>query len=419
MEDVDGVRAAAVAVLRRNRRVVLDPSRGPRRYTCPSPGYYPFQWFWDSCFHAVALAHVDPAAAREELSLLLSVQHADGFLPHVIFWNRRLLAHPRLYWCWLQSRGPGVPHHSALIQPPVLAAAVDRYHEITHDTAFVADVLPRLDAYYAWLKRVRDPDDTGLIAIIAPWESGMDHRPSYDRALGLRFPASPRGLLITPRLIDIANRALDYDPDRLFRRGRFLVDDVLVNAVYVDGLRALARMHRLAGADGNHWERQAAVTERALIAACRGRHGFFHDRDRRHGRLLPSRTAAGLAALLLDGLSDAAAAPLLRDLADPARFATPYPVPSVAIDDPAFSAAAQRYRSGPLLWRGPTWINLNWLLLRALQRRGEDAPAARLRRSCIELVRRSGFREHYNPLTGAGYGARSFGWSTLVLDMLA
>jgi len=34
-------------------------------------------------------------------------------------------------------------------------------------------------------------------------------------------------------------------------------------------------------------------------------------------------------------------------------------------------------------------------------------------------VSRSGFREYYNPLTGTGYGARGFAWSTLIVDMLA
>ena len=27
-------------------------------FVCPSMGTYPFQWFWDSCFHAVVLSHL-------------------------------------------------------------------------------------------------------------------------------------------------------------------------------------------------------------------------------------------------------------------------------------------------------------------------------------------------------------------------
>lgn len=37
---------------------------------------------------------------------------------------------------------------------------------------------------------------------------------------------------------------------------------------------------------------------------------------------------------------------------------------------------------------------------------------------CARLVQRGGFRESYNPLTGDGLGARGFGWSTLVVDLV-
>src|SRR5579884_3887820 len=109
----------------------------------------------------------------------------------------------------------------------------------------------------------------------------MDHCPSYDEALGLPYPAPARMLVVRPREVDLANRGRLYDPDRLFRARRFLVDDVLVNAAYADGLRALARLHRQAGDDGSAWDERAARTESALITRCRGDDGFFYDLDRR------------------------------------------------------------------------------------------------------------------------------------------
>jgi glycogen debranching enzyme len=341
----------------------------------------------------------------------------------VVFWNRRTLFRHGLYWCWMQSQGPGVPRHTALIQPPVLALAVERYAAITGDWRFVRAALPRLDAYHDWLARERDPEGDGLITIIAPWESGMDHKPSYDRALGLRYPARLRDLAIAPRLLDIANRMRNYHAHRLFaapwRQGRFrfLVDDVLVNAVYAASLRALARLHTaVTGARAVTWRQHAERVESAIRSGLRGPDGFFYDRDARTGRLLPVRTVAGLTALLLESLTEEEAAPLLAALDDPHAFAAPFIVPSVAMDELSYCPTALRYGASPLIWRGPVWLNSNWLLVRALDRRGLDAHAERIAASSIELVRRSGFREHYNPHTGAGYGARSFGWSTLVVD---
>jgi glycogen debranching enzyme len=389
------------------------------RYTCPSPGHYPFQWFWDSCFHAVALAHLEPEVAREELELLVSVQPAAGFLPHIIFWDRRRLVSPGLFWAWAQSSRFGVPRHSALIQPPVLAAAVERCHAVTGDLGMVRRLLPSLDRYYDYLRRERCPGGVPLIAIVAPWESGMDHRPSYDRALRLPYPASPRDLVIRPRMLDLANRRSGYDPRRLNRVGRFLVQDVLMNAVYADGLRTLGRLHALCAEDDGEWSARADAVERAMLVTLRGPDGFFYDRDLRSGRLLPCRTVAGLMPLLCESITGSDVAPLLAALDDPAQFATPYPVPSVAVREPSFVPGPLRWGTGPLIWRGPSWINTNWLLRRALVRRGDAERAGRIAEASVALVRRSGFTEYYHPFTGDGFGAPSFGWSTLVVDMLA
>jgi glycogen debranching enzyme len=419
-EECRRIERGALALLRRNRRWARHPGDGRRlRYTCPSPGHYPFQWFWDSCFHAVALAHLEPEAAREELELLLSVQPSSGFLPHIIFWDRFRLANPGLFWAWVQSSGWRLPRHSALIQPPVLAACVERYQEVTGDSDFVRRVLPALDRYYGYLGRERASGGSPLLTILGPWESGTDHRPSYDVALGLPYPGRPRDLVVRPRLIDLANRRFGWAPEALNRRGRFRVQDVLVNAVYADGLRTLARLHGLAGdGEGGGWQRRAETAEAAMLATLRGEDGFFYDRDQRSGRLLPARTVAGLLPLLSASLGEAEAAPLIEALDDPEQFRTPYPAPSVAVREPSFLPGELRRGSGILIWRGPTWINTNWLLWRALRRRGEEERARRLAASAAALVLRSGFREYYDPFSGRGLGATSFGWSTLVVDML-
>ncbi len=63
----------------------------PFAYTRPSPGRYPWQWFWDSCFAAIVWRRFDPARARAELESLLA-RAARGRLhrPH------DLLGPPRL-----------------------------------------------------------------------------------------------------------------------------------------------------------------------------------------------------------------------------------------------------------------------------------------------------------------------------------
>jgi hypothetical protein len=49
---------------------------------------------------------------------------------------------------------------------------------------------------------------------------------------------------------------------------------------------------------------------------------------------------------------------------------------------------------------------------------GYEAEAKRVVDGVARAVERHGFREYYDPRTGQGHGARDFGWSTLVVDLL-
>jgi hypothetical protein len=53
-----------------------------------------------------------------------------------------------------------------------------------------------------------------------------------------------------------------------------------------------------------------------------------------------------------------------------------------------------------------------------MRRLGYRTEADRVPRSLELAVDRYGYREYYNPLTGRGLGARGFGFSTLLIDLL-
>jgi glycogen debranching enzyme len=100
------------------------------------------------------------------------------------------------------------------------------------------------------------------------------------------------------------------------------------------------------------------------------------------------------------------------------EFYLAYPIPTVARSEPSFLPAPPVIAREPIIWRGPTWINTNWYLIKGLQRHGYDQEAQKLIERTVDLVKQSGFREFFNPYTGEGYGAKSFSWSTLVVDLL-
>jgi len=74
------------------------------------------------------------------------------------------------------------------------------------------------------------------------------------------------------------------------------------------------------------------------------------------------------------------------------------------------------------MWRGPTWVNVNYLLIEGLQRSGFPRVADELRRKTLALIQQQDdIYEYYNPETGENppEAASVFGWSSAVYIDLA
>lgn len=437
---------SAPAGLADQARRVLDRNRRGE-WTCPARGFYPHQWLWDSCFIAIGLAHHDPQRAAGELRALFRGQWANGMLPHMIFspdvpdmGSRRI---------WQSDRFADAPRDvqtSCITQPPVIGVAVLRVARAlpADDRAsFLRDALPRLVAYRRWLAAARDPDGRGLITLIHPWECGLDTTPPWTRqlrrwrgpwwlqpALRLRLSRLARMFRRDMRYAPAAQRLSDDDGLRMLalvhRAKRYgfelrrmppdesvLIEDVAFNAILAASDQALAQIAADLGValDGDVVA-HAEATRAAFDDLWDDETGQYCSRDRTTGTLLRLPTVATflpLAAGLVDG---SRVERLLAQLQDESRFWPRHPVPSVPIDDRHFDA--DRY------WRGPTWVNTNWLVHEGLLALGRDDLAAELRARTLELVERSGFAEYFSALDGEGFGAPEFSWTAaLTLDLLA
>jgi len=386
-------------------------------------------WFWDACFHIIALSRLDPRLARQELDCLLATQDPDGFIGHIVYWGRCGAFFSAVFG---QSRPAAWRRrHSHLIQPPFLAQAVERLHaagggggghvdrggDAGGGTTFLRSVLPAVSAYYDWLARVRLDASTGMLAVLTPFESGMDNSPAFDVPMGVRGPGRAE-LLVRLRLLDLKNTAL------LWRKGapdipsspRFLVYDLLVNWTYADGLRSLARLHEANGdsrASALATERaravEAAVNERCWDAE----RGLYFHLDGRTGRRLEVSTLPSLLpALFPTTPANRRAAVIERHLRSRAEYWLDFPLPSVARSCPEFDPAGES-----MIWRGPTAMNLNWAVVRALRAAGLETEADYVAEKSLEMAGLSGFREFYDPLTGAGLRGTAFGWATAVVDL--
>ena len=66
VEEVDRVRSMCERTLRQNWIEGVRAADGTAfAYTRPSPGHYPWQWFWDSCFAAIVWRRFDETRAPD------------------------------------------------------------------------------------------------------------------------------------------------------------------------------------------------------------------------------------------------------------------------------------------------------------------------------------------------------------------
>jgi glycogen debranching enzyme len=389
-------------------------------YIAPAAGSYPFQYFWDTCLHVIMLARLGEFdLAKRNLRSLFAMQEEDGFVGHMVFWKQLL---PKRRTDVMQAR-PSLealrPHMSALVQPPLAGTALHALFEACGDRVFLGELYARIRRHHEWLARHRDFDGDGLLTIISPFESGMDWKASYDPVLGYRRRSTPRHLAWSSLYwkavdADFTNFARGYDLSRIRTQSRFLVKDAGFNAIYAVDLECMERLAAVVGDDP-----QVFVERRARLAASMQRMMYdeedaaFYDLQEPGSRKLRIRTPTLFFPLAIRDIDAGIAKAVLAAHFDHAdEFAAPFAVPSVALDDPAFFPGET-----PFIWRGGMWALINWFLFHALLKRGLDEHAHRLRAALSAAVDKSGFREHYNPLTGDGLGARNFTWSGLLLDM--
>jgi neutral trehalase len=146
--------------------------------------------------------------------------------------------------------------------------------------------------------------------------------------------------------------------------------------------------------------------------------GFYHCYDLRNQRPIPIKISSGFMPLFAGICSDAQAASLAAHLTKSFARGDDWRLcASTAADEPSFDAV--KY------WRGPIWINMNWMLYHGLKRHGFADLAARVRRDTLALLEDIGIFEYFDARpareggVAQGLGADRFSWSaSLALDLL-
>ena len=376
-------------------RAVLDQHWRPPGFCVPNDRTYPWQWLWDSCFHALCWARLGrPDRARTELTNALSHQADDGFVPHITYWSASGRADDDTHAEFWGRRAS-----SALTQPPMYGHAVAELMRAGVDLP--DDVVDRARRGLRFLFEARHRDGVGPV-IVHPWESGCDDSPRWD-AWNPRPLAPGRAAgwkVVKGELVDALAFGSGGSPEAsaafevaaagfgaLMAFNAAELADVIGDQVLAgEAARLTATLDRRWQADLATW------TDQVVIGPAR-----------RSGSAA-IRTADALLPVLVSTRADAVDAAFAQ-LLDPVAFGAAYGPTGVHRAEPAFDPRTY--------WRGPAWPQVTYLLWVAARRRGRAADAAGLAGQLVAGARRSGFAEYWDPDTGEGLGAIPQSWTAL------
>lgn len=383
-------------------------------YISPDRVHY-HQWFWDSCFHAIVMSHFKPEYAKRELETLLSVQLSNGFIPHIIFWKWRLRDHLQRWWKKEVNEEHG-KFITAEVQPPVIGISLKEVFKHSEDLDFLKRNIESVENFYNYLSGNRDPDNDKLISIITPMESGMDMCPHYDIPFENSKHSPSRTKRGVTKILEKYKR-WNWNLDKIFASELFDVEDVSFNTIYCLGLKALSSLYSSIDIKKSELlESRAKSVEEKIIEKFWNEndkifYSIFHKNKKEYQ--IKVKTISSLFPVALD-IPEEYRKYLLEHIKNKEEFWTAYPLSSVSIDEPSFGPLTNtRY-----IWRGTTWINTNWFIAKGLKKHGYDREYEMLKEKTLNMVKKFGFQEFYDPFTGnPGRAMRNFGWSTLAVDL--
>jgi hypothetical protein len=335
-----------------------------RESVAPSKAHYVGAWQWDNYFHALAFRYTDPRLASDQIQFMLDHQLPDGMIPDAVYDEGTIT---RLE----------IPITAAVTKPPIVAWVAMHVYNQTGDLAMLRDIYEPLVRWNSWWFGLNDDDADGIVQYSHPFSSGLDDSPLWDVGMP--------------------------------------VEAVDLNTYLCLQMESLGKMAHVLGRmrEATFWRSRADALGRRIIEHFYDEQAglFWSQHEHTPIRIL---TPFSLYPLWTRRMPPAITEQLINHLRNPQTFWTNHPLPTVAVNDPHYNPQQ--------MWRGPVWININYIFVEALQRINQPALAHDLAERTLRLVMgQDDIYEYYHPGTGEPppKAAPMFGWSAACFIDLA
>ncbi len=413
-------------------------------FSIPCANLYPFQWKWDSGFIAIGLAHFNMKNAEKEIETLLDAQWENGFIPHIVFHTEN------------DSYFPGASFHrsdlhplaskkyksTGMTQPPVTGFVLEDMYKISKDKLqtlqYLETVIDKVYFNHEYFYNHRDPKNEGLVYIYHNWESGTDNSPIWDDIWATMNPPeytferrdtthvdaserpSKREYDHYLHIIEIA-KANNYSDEKIAELSPFLVQDPLFNAMLIKSNESLIKLYQEIGGNADKidqlkkWQKKSIKSFNNKLFD--NELGAYIHYDLRNEKPLRYLTSSSFAPLFANIPSQERADKMVKVMLD--KFGREHQYLCASFDPDSNRFNPKKY------WRGPVWVNLNWMLFYGLKNYGYNDISDRVKQDTISIVEKNGFYEYFDSRKEmhtdgkAGYGGGDFSWTAaLLLDML-
>jgi len=351
----------------------------------PSPSTFNGLWSWDSWKHAFALAGLDKDLAENSIRAMYDYQGPDGMIADCIF--------PDTNNC------TGSLCVKTLTKPPLSGWAIWGIYEQTGDTNFIREMLPKLIKYHEWRYTHRDINHNGLCEVGA----------NVNDLQSAKY--------------ECWDDAIRFDDVKLLKQSddcySMNTESADLNAYLFQEKGLIVKMARLLKEEeiARRFEREQKVLgQKIQTTFFDAKTGFFYDVRIADRSFVLSKEAAGWIPLFAGAATREQAKRIKDAMVSEKMFNTLLPLPTASIDNPKF-IPHEGY------WRGPVWLDQFYFGYVGLIQYGYKPEAEAL---LLKLLKNgqgitdpnAELMEHYDPLTGAGGGAKDFGWTAAHLLML-